>query len=63
MVTDPSTVERAFELARTGSFKSVDEIRKKLKVEGFDRINAHLRGSLSKQLLAAIRAAASDSRE
>jgi hypothetical protein len=53
----PTTLERAFDLARSGQFASVQEIKKKLGTEGFyiDQINGPL---LSKQLNALIRTAA-----
>ena len=46
------TVERAFELAREGSCRSVGEIRRKLKEERFDMIEAHLAsGAIKRQLI------------
>jgi hypothetical protein len=50
---DPSTteLERAFQLARSGGCRSVDEIRKKLISEGYSA--AHITG---KGLLAQLRA-------
>ena len=50
-MTTPTTLERAFELARSGSCASVQDIRRRLKSEGFDQVAAHLAGpSLGKQL-------------
>lgn len=50
-MTTPTTVERAFELARSGSCASVQDIRRRLKSEGHDQVEAHLAGpSLGKQL-------------
>jgi hypothetical protein len=50
-MTQPTTVERAFELARSGSCASVQDIRRRLKSEGYDQVEAHLSGpSLGKQL-------------
>lgn len=43
-------IERAFELARTSSCRTVDDIRRKLKTERYDGVDAHVSGSLSKQL-------------
>ena len=41
----PSTIERAFELARSGSCRSIDEIARRLKQEQLDNVDAHLGGS------------------
>ena len=40
----PSTVERAFELARSGTCHNVQEIAMKLKREQHDSVEAHLSG-------------------
>ena len=49
-----TTLERAFELAQSGQFASVQEIRKQLNVEGF--YAGQVTGpSLSKQLTTLIR--------
>jgi hypothetical protein len=40
-----STVERAFQLARTGTCHSVVEIRQRLNAEGYDGVHGHLIGS------------------
>ena len=39
------TVERAFQLARSGSCRTLDEIRLVLKREGHDAVEGHLAGS------------------
>lgn len=50
-MTKPTLLERAFVLARSGRFASVDEIRSALKGERFDQVEAHLAGpSLARQL-------------
>lgn len=50
-----STVERALELARSGICRSVDDIRRALKSEGYEAVDSHLQGSsLTKQLKAAL---------
>ncbi|HEY0027000.1 MAG TPA: hypothetical protein VGC35_03950 [Allosphingosinicella sp.] len=50
-MTEPTTIERAFEIARSGSCTSVQEIRMALKKERFDNVEAHLAGpSLARQL-------------
>jgi hypothetical protein len=49
----PTTLERAFTLARTGTFANVGDLRAALKREGFDQVEAHLAGpSISRQLRA-----------
>ncbi len=51
MTTRPSTLERAFELARSGECTSTSEIRLRLKRERYDQVEAHLQGpSISRQL-------------
>ena len=40
-----STVERAFELARSGGFRTIEEIGRQLKLEQRDSVDAHLAGS------------------
>lgn len=44
-----STVERAYELARSGTVRSVDEIRAKLTREGHESVIAHLSGPTLKR--------------
>jgi hypothetical protein len=52
-MTAPTTIERAFALARSGTCATVDEIRQALKRERFDQVDAHLAGpALSRQLRA-----------
>ena len=52
-MTDPTTLERAFALARSGDYASVNDIRLQLKRERFDHVDAHLVGpSLTRQLRA-----------
>lgn len=51
MKIPPSTLERAFELARSGEYSSSAEIRLQLKRERHDQVEAHLQGpSISRQL-------------
>ncbi len=48
-----STLERAFELARSGECSSTADIRARLKQERFDSVEAHLQGSsINRQLRA-----------
>ena len=52
-----STVERAFQLARGGTCRTMGELRAALKSEKFDAIDSHLGGkSISKQLQETMRA-------
>lgn len=54
----PTTLERAFALARSGRFASVNEIRLALKRERYDQVEAHLAGqAIAKQLRALCEAA------
>jgi chaperonin GroEL (HSP60 family) len=46
-----SILERAFDLARSGACRSVEEIAKKLKQEQYEAVDTHLGGSsLRKEL-------------
>ena len=47
----PSTVERAFELARSGPCDSVGEIRLQLRRERHDAVDGHLSGSAIRRQL------------
>jgi hypothetical protein len=51
-----TTLERAFQMARSGQFASVAEIKKQLRIEGFSDSQVSGR-SLSRQLKDLIRAA------
>ncbi len=52
------TVERAFELAKSGACHNVGDIRQRLKQEGFSSYEEHLAGvSIKKQLLALMKPA------
>lgn len=51
-----TTVERAFELARNGTCRSIADIQRTLKREGYANANMHLEsGALKKQLRALLR--------
>lgn len=55
------TVTRAFELANSGTCRSVDQIRRQLKTEGYSSISEHLDGpTIKKQLTAAIKGSVID---
>ena len=46
-----STVERAFELAATSRYRTISDLEKQLKREGYASVAAHLNGSsIRKQL-------------
>lgn len=50
-MTTKTTLERAFDLARSGGYSSLQDIRRQLKSEGFDQVEAHLAGpAIGKQL-------------
>ena len=49
------TVERAFQLARSGTCYDIDDIRRQLEKEGYPGVPQHLSGpTIRKQLLALI---------
>lgn len=51
MRQDQNILRRAFELAKTGQVRTVEDIRRKLTAEGFDGAHSHLAGpSVAKQL-------------
>lgn len=54
-----STVERAYQLARSGQCRNVDELRTRLTREGYEAVQAHLSGPSIKRDLAALCKAAS----
>jgi hypothetical protein len=51
-MTDQTTLERAFVLARSGDCATVNEIRARLKAERHDQVEAHLAGPSIKRQLA-----------
>lgn len=58
-MTDPrvTTIERAFQLAKAGTCRSISDIRNQLSAEGYDGIHGHLDGmSIKRQLNAALAA-------
>jgi hypothetical protein len=51
MTSEPSIIERAFELARSGRCRSIKDVRQKLKDEKFSAVDDHIAGpSIVKQL-------------
>lgn len=58
MTEQITTVERAFELARSGACNSVNDLRQRLRREGYDAVHLHLHGaSINRQLVELINAA------
>ena len=51
MIVKPNTIERAFELARSGEFRAVEEIRKQLLKERHDQVDSHLSGPMIRRQL------------
>jgi hypothetical protein len=59
MTFPPMTAERAFDLARSGQYRTIEEIRRKLKAEGFCTVDENFRSaSLIDQLGDILRARA-----
>lgn len=57
-----STLERAFQLARSGHCRSVDDVRQALRREGYDAVHEHLNGTvINRQLTDLIAEARADS--
>lgn len=44
MTSRPTTLERAYELARGGSCRTVTEIKQRLQAEGYERVRDSLYG-------------------
>ena len=57
MERKPSALERAFQLARSGRIANVDEIKKRLRQEGYDQLAVEGGPSLKSQLRKLIKAA------
>jgi hypothetical protein len=56
MAASPRTLERAFEIAKSGSARNVEDVRRQLKAERFEQVESHLGGaSIQKQLKDIIR--------
>ena len=56
----PTIIERAYELARSGSWATIGAIKQKLQSEGYSEIDAYLDGP---QLRAALRALIADAQK
>ena len=62
-MTPPHTVERAYELARSGECRGVDEIKKRLKAEQCSAVEAQLAGRAIQRELRALCLEATAARE
>ena len=51
MTLIPGTVERAYQLARSGECATVDDIRARLRAEGFSLVSGHLSGAMIQRAL------------
>lgn len=57
-IVPPPFFERAAELARSGRFNRIEQLRNCLRAEQYEQVDAHLAGSLTRrQLLAQMSAA------
>jgi hypothetical protein len=45
-----SLIERAFQIARSGQARTIDDVRRALSREGFEAIDAHIGSATRKQL-------------
>jgi hypothetical protein len=54
-----TTMERAFQLARSGECRTMDELKRRLRLERCDSVDFHLAGKLTRAQLTALMAAAS----
>ena len=53
-----SVVERALDMARSGDYRAVSDIKRRLQKDGFDRVREHLDGRLiRRQILEAMKQA------
>jgi hypothetical protein len=55
-----NTVERAFELARSGRYSTIEHLKRRLRQEGFVAVDVHLGGkAIKNQLMALMKTARS----
>jgi hypothetical protein len=54
----PGIVERAFQLARSGTVATAQELTRTLKQEGYERVDEHLSNGLRAQMVRLMQAAA-----
>ena len=48
---NPGVIERAYQLARSGECRNLEEIKRRLSREGYDSVSFHLGGKLTKEQL------------
>ena len=53
-----ATIERAFQLARSGECRTLDDLKRRLRRERCESVDFHLAGKLTKAQLTALMAAA-----
>jgi len=53
-----ATIERAFQLARSGECRTLDELKRRLRLERCESVDFHLAGKMTKAQLTALMAAA-----
>jgi hypothetical protein len=53
-----ATMERAFQLARSGECRTLDELKRRLRAERCESVDFHLAGKLTKAQLTALMAEA-----
>ena len=56
-----TTLERAFELARDGQHRTMEEMRRTLASEGYSAIDSHLQGAAIRKQLRALMAGVASS--
>jgi hypothetical protein len=57
MINDKSTIERAMELARDGTCRTMDDLRGRLRQEHYENVSGYLMGAtIKKQLVALMKA-------
>ena len=57
-IVPPPFFERAAELARSGRFDRIEQLRNRLRAERYEQVDAHLSGALTRRQLRADMAAA-----
>ena len=50
MPDKPHITERAYQIAKTGGIRSIEDLIQKLKAEGYDNYRAYITGSLRREL-------------
>ena len=57
-IVPPPFFERAAQLARSGRFDRIEQLRNRLRAEQYEQVDAHLAGALTRRQLLADMAAA-----